>query len=119
MIVFLNKDLMAQSQVSSAAKKLGKALKSVSHLEKAVEMIANETVEALIVDLQTPGLAVEALISQLNHLERRPTTIAFAQHVQVGLLESAKSEMIDSLLTRGQFMNGIPKILSECSSTEA
>jgi len=110
---------MAQSQVSSAAKKLGKTLKSVSQLEKAVEMIASEPVDALIVDLQMPGLTVEDLISRLQQLPQRPTTIAFAQHVQVALLESAKSETIDSLLTRGQFMNGIPKILDECSSPKS
>lgn len=133
MILLLNKDLLAQSQFSSAAKRLGMTFKSVSQLDVAINLISNqdadngdavETVEALIVDLQTPGLSVADLIAELKQIKPRPYTIAFAQHVKVDLLESVQSnateaaEVIDSVLTRGQVMNGIPKILQQLGEAE-
>jgi hypothetical protein len=43
-----------------------------------------------LVDLQTPGLDLDELAAAHAHFEVAPKLVAFAQHVNVALLEQAK-----------------------------
>lgn len=121
MIIFLTKDLLVQSQASAAAKQSDAKIKFVSDLTRAIAQLQDPAsgAGALIVDLQTPGLQVDQLIQQLEAVELKINTVAFAQHVLVDLLASAKSDAINQVLTRGQFVSQLPAIISELIHKEA
>ena len=118
MILFLTKDLMVQSNASAAARRSGMELRSVGSIDAAIEKIDTEPVVALLVDLQTPGLVVEELLRKLGMSETKLTTYAFAQHVEEELLSAAKEGLFKAVLTRGQFVNRLPQIISDIAASQ-
>ena len=105
MILFLTKDLMIQSAVSSVAREREIKFKATQRPERVPDLIADK--KLLLIDLQLPEMEIENLLKILSGIENRPRTIAFAQHVNVDLLASAKHETIDVVMTRGQFNSSI------------
>jgi len=105
MILFLTKDLMIQSAVSSVARERDIKFKTTQRPERIPDLIGNK--KLLLIDLQLPEMEIEELLQILSGIENRPRTIAFAQHVNVDLLASAKHETIDVVMTRGQFNSSI------------
>lgn len=113
MIVFLTQDLMIQSSASSAARLQGVSMVAASTIERAIEKLAASSAQALFVDLQTPGLAISELVARLAAVPNRPAVIAFAQHVETELLELANTDVIDQVMTRGQFNNRLPMLIGQ------
>ena len=115
MICFLTKDLMMSSNASSHARQKKIKLSTAPSTEKAIELIQELRPHLLIVDLQTPGLNVELLGDEIKGLPDAvcPLTIAYAQHVNVELLEQAKKAGFDQVLTRGQMNSRIGDIIAD------
>lgn len=113
MILFLTKDLMVQSNASAAARKAGVPMRSVSTLDDAMTMLNSEAISLLLIDLQTPRLVVEEVLEKLTAVEPGVVVYAFAQHVEVDLLASAKDGLFKAVLTRGQFVTRLPQIVAE------
>lgn len=115
MICFLTKDLMMSSNASSHARQKDIKLSTTPTIKSAIAMIQESKPHLLIVDLQTPGLDVELLGEEIKGLADAvcPLTIAYAQHVNVELLEQAKTAGFDEVLTRGQFNAQVGKIIEE------
>ena len=115
MICFLTKDLMMSSNASSHARQSDVKLSMTASIKSAIETIQESKPHLLIVDLQTPGLDVELLGEEIKGLADAvcPLTIAYAQHVNVELLEQAKSAGFDQVLTRGQFNAQVGRIIGE------
>ena len=114
MILFLTKDLMIQSNAAAAAKSAGIEIKAISSLEQLEQKMATGLAQAVFVDLQMPGLAVDKVIEFLT--ETKIQAIAFAQHVNEKLLESARGKSFDTVLTRGQFVNRLPTLVQQVAS---
>lgn len=119
MIVFLTRDLMIQSSAAAAARIQGVSLVAVPTMDRAIEKLVGTQVLALFVDLQTPGLKFDELIMRLAASPCRPRVIAFAQHVETELLELAKTNVIDQVLTRGQFNSRLPMLIKQALTTAA
>ncbi len=117
MICFLTKDLMMSSNASSHARQQNVKLSTAGSIKSAISFIEENKPHMLIVDLQTPGLDVELLGEEIKGLPDAvcPLTIAYAQHVNVELLEQAKSAGLDQVLTRGQFNAQVGKIIEEAA----
>jgi len=115
MICFLTKDLMMSSNASSHARQNNVQLKTAPSAEKAFEIIQKTRPHLLLIDLQTPGLNVETLGDEIRGLADAvcPLTIAYAQHVNVELLDQAKAAGFDQVLTRGQVNSRIADIISD------
>lgn len=115
MIVFLTKDLMMGSSASSHARQHGTQIKTVATGDDALSVIRRDRPHMLLVDLQTPGIDVGQLGEEIRELADSlcPLTIAYAQHVNVELLEQAKQAGFDQVLTRGQFNSQIGQIVAE------
>ena len=116
MILFLTKDLMIQSAVSSVARERGIKFKATTKPPRLADLATGADV--FLIDLQLPGMKISELLQVLSGIENRPSTIAFAQHVNVDLLESAESEFIDQVMTRGQFNKSIPNIVAAVEQPE-
>ncbi len=106
---------MMSSNASSHAKQLEKKLKTVSSAKTALKLIEEERPHLLLVDLQTPGLDVADFGKEIRELADSvcPLSIAYAQHVNVELLDTAKSSGFDQVLTRGQMNSQIGQIVSD------
>lgn len=115
MIVFLTSDLMMSSNASSHARQQQINLKTVETAMAAIDTIEEQRPHVFLVDLQTPGLDVDALGESVRELADSvcPLTIAYAPHVYVDLLKQAKSAGFDQVLTRGEFNRQIRQIVSE------
>ncbi|MEM7782999.1 MAG: hypothetical protein AAF939_12515 [Planctomycetota bacterium] len=115
MIVFLTTDLMMASNARSHARQHSVTVKTAESESNTVEVIQADRPHLLLVDLQTPGLNIESLGEQIRKMSdsMTPLTVAFAQHVNVDLLEKAKTAGFDQVLTRGQFNNQIGRIISD------
>lgn len=115
MIVFLTSDLMMSSNATSHAREKEIELTTVFSSNDAIQMIEEKRPYLFLIDLQTPGLDVEALGESVRELADSvcPLTIAYAQHVNVDLLQQAKTAGFDQVLTRGQFNNQIGQIVAE------
>ncbi len=119
MIVFLTQDLMIQSSASAAARVQGVSLVAASTIDRAIEKLASTSAQALFIDLQTPGLKITELATRLAAASNRPTVIAFAQHVEAELLELANTDVIDQVLTRGQFNSRLPTLIKQSMTSAA
>jgi len=115
MICFLTKDLMMSSNASSHARQKEIKFSTASSVESAIAFVQESKPHLLIIDLQTPGLDVALLGEEVKGLADSvcPLTIAYAQHVNVELLEQAKSAGFDQVLTRGQFNAQVGKIIGD------
>ena len=115
MIVFLTSDLMMSSNASSHARQKKIELNTVDSAKAAVTLIEDQRPYLFLIDLQTPELDVEALGRSIREMADSvcPLTIAYAQHVNVDLLQQAKMAGFDQVLTRGQFNSQIGQIVSE------
>lgn len=115
MIVFLTSDLMMSSNVSSHARQKGIGFKAIDAADSAIQLIEEDRPHLFIVDLQTPGLDVAYLGELVRELPDSvcPLTIAYAQHVNVDLLQQAKTAGFDQVLTRGQFNSQAGQIVKE------
>lgn len=114
MVVHITQDLMMSSNASLAARQAGLKFKFVASWDRAKHFIDSNDVKFLLIDLQTVALDLEELESGLAGLEKdsRPTIYAYAQHVEVDVLEKANSMEIDQVMTRGQAHHGLGELLS-------
>ncbi len=113
MFVILTNDLMIQSSASAAARSQGATMVGVSSMDSAIDKIESGTAFALFINLQTPGLVLDELVARLVQLPKRPTVVAFAQHVEDELLALAKTAVFDQVLTRGQFSRLLPQLIAD------
>ena len=113
MICFLTKDLMMSSNATSHARQKDVNLSLAGSVKSAISYIEENKPQLLIVDLQMPGLDVGLLGEEVQRLADAvcPVTIAYAQHVNVELLEQANAAGFDQVLTRGQFNAQIGTII--------
>ncbi len=115
MIVFLTKDLMMSSSANSHARQHKTSIKTVGSTEDAIAVIQEERPHLLLIDLQTPGLDIGKLGEEVRELADSvcPLTIAYAQHVNIEVLEQGRAAGFDQVLTRGQMNHQIGQIVAE------
>ena len=112
-ILFLTQDLMIQSKASAAANGTRAKIVAIPSLEKLRIRLDELKPIGLFVDLQLAGFDIQFLSEILQQTSEPPHTIAFAQHVEVDLLHSAKVDSIAKVLTRGQFSVQLPELVSK------
>ena len=113
MVVHITEDLMMSSNASLAARETGHKFKFVASWDRARHFIENNDVQFLIVDLQTTGLDLDEMQQGLSQLDanRCPKTLAYAQHVEVELLERASAMQFEKVMTRGQAHHSFKELL--------
>jgi hypothetical protein len=113
MVVHITEDLMMSSNASLAAREAGHKFKFVSSWDRARHFIEHNEVRFLIVDLQTTGLKLDELRQGLSQLDpdRCPRAFAYAQHVEVELLEQASAMPFEKVMTRGQAHHSLKELL--------
>ena len=84
-------------------------------MAKLLERLADQSVALLLIDLQMPGLKIEDLNEGLAAIEvaNRPHSVAYAQHVNVDILQTAKQCCFDEVITRGQMNAGLGELVAK------
>jgi len=97
-IVYLTTDLMFASRIQG-----GQAdCDIVANVDLAIERLQAHPSATVILDLSTPGFDVAVAVPRLR-CAGAGRIIAYAPHVHVSRLESAKTAGCDEVFTRGQF----------------
>lgn len=114
MVVILTQDLMMSSSAGAVARANSVTLKTVASVAKAMELLQEHQSSLLLVDLQMNGLNLDELTTGLAEIpdESRPHSIAYAQHVNVELLEQGQQAGFDEVATRGQLNRGLGELFS-------
>jgi CheY-like chemotaxis protein len=79
--------------------------------ERALAKAPMGTYRSIVIDLESPGLNLAALLGSLP-ADRRPKVIAFGPHVQKERLESARAAGCDEVLSRGQISATIRHVVT-------
>ena len=115
MIYYLTKDLMMASNVQAVARQNQIELKLVGSMEKLLELASQVPAVRTLVDLQTPGLTVDAissLVKQLTDLQGTVVpVVGYAQHVHVDLIKVAAESGFSAVVTRGQMHHNAAEFL--------
>ena len=103
-VVLLSSDLAVLSRVEGAAARLGEKVRQATAGPQAVDCCEQECAGLLIVDLSSPALEIESIVSQLKAKPAIKTrVVAFGPHVHEERLAAAQSAGCDLVMTRGQF----------------
>ena len=103
------------SNAEAHARQKSVKIKTTTSAELAVEIIQENRPHVFLIDLQTPGLVIDQLGEMIKELADSvcPLTIAYAQHVNVELLDAGKTAGFDQVLTRGQLNSQISQIVAD------
>lgn len=111
LVLLLSSDLMLISQVGGAVRAVGAEFKSAAQGEALLESLTTDSL--VLVDLATPGLAIDTLVPELRALTTPPRAIlAFGQHVHAARLQAAADAGCDEVFSRGQFTSRSAEILA-------
>ena len=117
MIVYSCHDLIFATKISSTAQALNVACRPARdaealrrRLERVDDGKVNETVTALLIDLDL-GEQGLALIDQVKSHNAKVPVVIFGSHVETQMLEAAKTRGADFVMARSTFTATLPDIL--------
>ncbi len=121
MILHLANDLMLTSTAEAAARKSGLTYRMVPNLQRLADLITELTeIDLVLVDLQLPGLNFSQLESAMEQLPQRPRKlVAYAQHVNVDLLNQAQDSIFDAVMTRGQINGSLESLFAHVAKSKS
>jgi DNA-binding NarL/FixJ family response regulator len=103
-------DLLIEVQIEGAAKRLNAIVETVS-AQQAPDLIASTRPELVIIDLATPGVEIEVIVSAAR--EAQVSVAGFYPHVEDKLRRAAKGAGIEHVYARSRFLRELPAILQE------
>ena len=101
--------------VCSCCFQSGQTIKPCNRAGDIAERAADANLSMILVDLQMPGLNLAELAKSLESLDPKPRIVAFAQHVNVDLLDQAKG-LFAEVMTRGQFNKMLPGLIQAAAN---
>lgn len=109
--LLISLDLFFTSKVTGTAQALGLRVESVDDIVTATSRLQAGDIGCVLLDLAAPRVAVADLLAAIPESARVPI-IAFGSHVNVELLESARSAGAE-VMPRSQFSATLPNVLTE------
>lgn len=105
-------DIMFASRVSGEARVHGLAIKTIRTRQRLLEEAQRERPPCVLLDLAFPGLDLPDLLRHLGEMgDPPPRTVAYGSHVDAESLRAARAAGCDPVLTRGQFVEELPREL--------
>jgi len=110
--LLLSDDLIFSSRIAGAARARGLSLTVCRTPAELVPAARRLTPRCLIVDLDNPGLDLQALLTELAAIEPRPRVVAYGPHVNAALLHDARAAGCDPVLPRSKFVEQLEAEMS-------
>jgi hypothetical protein len=119
-VLFLAADLIWATRIKATAEDLGVAARPVRTLAMLEARLADCNATSILLDLEKPEEAL-AMIGWLRGpaagpRERAIRIIAWGPHIAKELLQTARDQGADEVLTRGAFDANLPEILIKLGS---
>jgi CheY-like chemotaxis protein len=112
---YLTADLLFSSRVTSLSAQLQRQVELLT-LPAAVDTLLNDPQapqpDLVLIDLTMPGVDLATLVPRLREIASSPKIIAYAPHVHVDKLATAKAAGCDVVMTNGEFSRKIGEILA-------
>jgi CheY-like chemotaxis protein len=105
--LLLSDDLIFTSRIVGTARALGLRLTVERNSAGLVELARSNPPRCVILDLDNPGLDLQALVASLNTVLPRPRIVAYGPHVNAELLHNARSAGCDRVLPRSKFVESL------------
>lgn len=112
MIVLLTPDLFFSARIRSVAEASGIAVRVALSPAQAMEACSAPDVTGLLVDLETSGLSIAALLGELP-APRRLRVAAYGPHVHQPRLDAARQAGCELVLSRGQLDRDLGAVLQQ------
>src|SRR6516165_11292469 len=103
--ILLCDDLIFVSRVSGTAKAVGLVLRCVKIVDDLLHFARQTPPRCVIIDLNAPGLAIDAVVRELSTLEPRPFIVAYGSHVDTATLKNAREAGCDLVWPRSKFVD--------------
>jgi CheY-like chemotaxis protein len=110
--LLLSDDLLFSSRITGTAEKLGLTVQSFRSADELLRQADQALPSCVLLDLQNPGLQIDALVAQLKAMNPAPLLIAYGSHVDAATLRQAREAGCDRVLPRSQFVEELPHALS-------
>lgn len=115
MIAFVASDLIWASRIKATADAVGLPAKRVFNPQGLADLLTAGPVSLVLLDLESedaPALITALRGPEASEQARRIPTVAWAPHVLVDRIQSAKDAGIDQVLPRGAFASKLESILT-------
>lgn len=106
-------DLIFTSRITGTAAALDLTLRAVKTPVELLRLAEQSTPACVIVDLHTPGLAIDAIARTLFGLTPRPRLIGYGSHVDIATLKAAREAGCDIVWPRSKFVEELSASLPE------
>ena len=107
-VILAVRDLVFRSKILAAAERLGTEVRIAPRFTPLDEAARTLGPGTLVVDLGEPGVVEQVAAAKGAGATR---VVGFLGHLQVELMESARSAGVDEVLTRGQFVQRLDDLL--------
>lgn len=112
-------DLIFESKIAATARAGGVAVQSVRTLDALVAQASAAGAVLVLMDLNVAGIGatktgVSGAIARIHGECPATRIVAFASHVDAGLLEQARAAGADEVMPRSRFDASLAQILSTC-----
>jgi CheY-like chemotaxis protein len=109
--LLLSDDLIFASRIRGAARDLGFAMATARSSAELLELARRSPPRCVLVDLDNPGLEIEALTKELLALDPVPRIVAYGPHVNAELLRQARAAGCEPVLPRSKFVEQLQACL--------
>jgi len=110
MILYCSTDLIFATRIRSTADAIGVPARPARTVERLRELMLEETVNAIIVDLEAGEVALDLIAAAANLSPPLPS-LAFGPHVNLEALQAAHRAGASQVMARGRFAEQLPDLL--------
>ena len=104
-------DLIFTSRVVGTAKAAGITLRSLKSAADLLVLARQTLPRCVIIDLNTPGLAIDELVREFSTLQPRPFIVGYGSHVDTATLKKARDAGCDIVWPRSKFVEELATAL--------
>ena len=104
MWAILSDDMIDSSKVIGAARQAGTSARQCRTLAQLEAMLTNADLTQVVLDLQHPELAVDALLATIRLVPRPVKVVAYGSHVDAARLKAARDAGCDEVFARSQYL---------------
>ena len=111
--ILLCDDLLFSSRVVGTATALGLSFRVVKNAADLPDLLAKSPPACVILDLNAPGLDIEAAAQAISRVHPRPTLIGYGSHVDAATLHKARDAGCDVVWPRSKFVDELATALPQ------
>jgi hypothetical protein len=109
--ILLCDDLLFTSRICGEAKALGLTLRVVKTSGEIGRICVQSPPRCVILDLHTPGLAIDHLVRDLGLVTPKPFVVGYGSHVDTTTLKEARDAGCDIVWPRSKFVEELATAL--------